>query len=151
MDWFNEIYEKYLSERKKFLKNEWLTGKSWLARLCSSSRTREESRIIKLEADFNQEWFELIKSKLNEQDNKQMSVKETLRLIETHIKKQNSRSFFLVVFGALLVGVFKLFGVDFTVILVAFAFLLAGERLIINETVSALEELKLMIEPHKET
>ena len=150
MDWFNEIYERYLSERKKFLKTEWLTGRSWLARLCNSSRTREMSRIIKLEAEFNQEWFELIGSKLNEQNNKQLSAKEALRLIETNIKKQNSRSFFLVVFGVSLVGVFEIFGFDFTVILVAFSCLIAAERLIVNETVSALEELKVMIEPHKE-
>ena len=149
MDWFSEIYEKYLNERKKFLKNEWLTEKSWLARLRSSSRTKEMSRIIQLEAKFNQKWFDLIKEKINEQENKQLSAKEALRLIETHIQKQNSRSFFLVIFGALLVGAFKLLGVDFTVILVAFAFLFAGERLIVNETISALKELQLMIEPHK--
>lgn len=151
MDWFKEIYESYLSERKQFLKDEWFTGKSWIGRLINSSRATEMSRLIIAEAQFNQRWFDTIEEKINEQENKQRSAKEALRLIETHIKKQNSRSFFLVVFGILLVGVFKFFGADFTILLVAFAFLLAGERLIVNETVSALEELKLMIEPHKET
>lgn len=149
MKWFETLIKDYCEERTVLLKNEWFTFESWRKRLFKSTRSSEIARLIGVESSLNLRWKEKVGAALNKQENKSDSIKQVLLLIDTHIKKQNNRSFFLVTIGTLLAAVFKFFGADFTTILVIFAFFLASERLIVNETVISLEEIRLIIGEQK--
>jgi len=151
MELLEEIFKKYIEEKKAFLDNEWFTFKSWRKRFLPCNRASEVSRLIGAEAEFNKKWVNNIEDIINKQVNKKNSVKEAILLIDTHIKKQNSRSFFLVLLGVFLASVsaFFLSVVVGAFVVVVFSCLFIYERLIVNEIVTALEELKLMIDFHK--
>nr|WP_320049417.1 hypothetical protein [uncultured Desulfuromonas sp.] len=145
MDCRQRFIEEYLRERKATLQKEWLTTKSWIKRLKKHTRTEEMIRLIVVDSKFNEEWLDRIKELFSEQDSTPRYIEKLLLDMDTNLKKQNNRSFFLLLYGALITATFKLFGLDFSIVLVLFGFLIAGERLIVDETVGALEELKLLV------
>ncbi|MDI4637518.1 MULTISPECIES: hypothetical protein [Halomonadaceae] len=124
---------------------------SCIKRLKNRTRAKELRRLVAVDSRLNEKWLEEFQVVFSGQESVSASPDKALLTIDTHMKKQNSRSFFLVVYGALIAATFKLIGIDLSILLVFLGFLLAGERLIVNETIGALEELKLMVEHIKNT
>ena len=145
MEWIAELVENYLTDPDKLLKSRWLTFPSWISRFRLKTRYKEINRLLTQEAEFNKKWIdEVSKLSLSEDE-----INEGLLHIETHVNKHKERSFFLVVLTALFAVSLKLLGLGLIPILsliVAIAFLVAGERLFSSTISIALEELKTLIE-----
>ena len=153
IDFLEEFCFKYLEERGKHFKNNWLNTKGIWNRFLSpslkQSKTYVETR--KQDFEFTLNFIKWLNLYIQEKRLSLEDLNEFVLLLENHKAKISYRFQFLLIFAALILiinGIFKLVNMPTLtyIIIFLFAFFSLNERAFLIDKQAAIEELKNILE-----